>query len=69
MRFYDIDLENQIQKGYALQKIDETIKFSSLVYRLKDLKTEGGRHVYGVEYGLKCLFLQFYYDVSDQQLE
>ena len=34
-----------------------------------DMKKEVGRHGYGLDVGLKCVFLQFLYDLSDRELE
>ena len=48
MSFYDFDLENQIAGQHILWEIKQRIRFSSLVYRLKDLKTEVGRNGYGL---------------------
>ena len=44
MSFYDFDLEKQIAGQHILWEIKQRIRFSSLVYRLKDLKTEVGRN-------------------------
>ena len=67
--FLDIDLTEQVTGKHELWDIEKTVNFSALVYRLKDLETEIGRHGYGLDVGLKCLFLQFMYDLSDRQLE
>ncbi len=69
MAFYDIDLKEQVEKKHELWDINETVNISSLSYRLKELETEIGRHGYGVAVGLKCMFLQFLYDLSDRELE
>ena len=69
MSFYDVDLEKQIAGKHILWDIEKLIRFSSLVYRLKDLKTDVGRTGYGVECGLRCMYMQFHYDLSDRQLE
>lgn len=69
MSFYDTDLDNQIESTHILRKINNTVDFSSLLYRLKDIVSELGRSGYGVDRGLKCLFLQFMYDHSDRQME
>jgi len=39
------------------------------VYRIKGCASQLGRHGYGLEVALKCLFLQFYYDQSDRERE
>jgi IS5 family transposase len=69
MAFYDFDLKDQVEKKHELWNINETVNFSSVVYRLKDMEKEVGRHGYGLDVGLKCVFLQFLYDLSDRELE
>jgi IS5 family transposase len=69
MAFLDIDLTEQVTGKHELWDIEKTVNFSALVYRLKELETEIGRHGYGLDVGLKCLFLHFMYDLSDRQLE
>lgn len=39
------------------------------VYRLKDLEKQLGRSGYGLDVGLKCMYLQFHYDLSDREME
>ena len=55
--------------NHALWDINETVNLTSLLYLLKDLGKEVGRHEYGLDVGLRCLFLQFLYDRSDRQME
>ena len=69
MAFIDMDLREQVSGKHELWDIDKTINLSALSYRLKDLGSMVGRHGYGIDVGLKCLFLQFLYDLSDRQLE
>lgn len=69
MSFADCDLDKIVGKKHPLRKIKELLSFKSLVYRIKDCASELGRSGYGLEVALKCLFLQFYYDLSDRQLE
>ena len=69
MTFYDIKAEEKIAGQHELWDIEKTIGFSSLRYRVKDLETTVGRHGYRIDCGLRSLFLQFYYDLSDRQLE
>lgn len=68
MAFLDMDLSDQVRE-HKLYKIQQTVDLTSLVYRLKDLEHEVGRHGYGLDVGLKSLFLQFFYDLSDRELE
>jgi transposase, IS5 family len=69
MAFYDIDLKDQVSNKHELWEIEKVIKFSSLVYRLKDLETQLGKSGYGMDVGLRSLYLQFHYDLSDRELE
>ena len=69
MAFLDMDVTEQVAGKHELWKINNTVNISSLAYRFKDIASEVGRHGYGVDVGLKCLFLQFMYDLSDRRLE
>ena len=69
MAFYDYDLAEQVKGKHELSKIEEVVGFSGLVYRFKDLANSVGRQGYGVEVGIKALYLQFHYDLSDRELE
>lgn len=69
MAFLDMDLTEQVSGKHELWDIANTVNLSALAYRLKDLESMVGRHGYGVDVGLKCLFLQFMYDLSDRELE
>lgn len=62
MAFLDMDLTEQVTGKHELWDISNTVNFSALVYRLKGLESEVGRHGYGLDVGLKCLFLQFMHD-------
>ena len=55
MAFLDMDLSDQVRQ-HKLYKIQQTVDLTSLVYRLKDLEHEVGRHGYGLDVGLKSLF-------------
>ena len=65
----DMDLREQVSGKHELWDIDKTINLSALSYRLKDLESMVGRHGHGIDVGLKCMFLQFLYDLSGRQLE
>lgn len=69
MSFYDIDLKDQVANRHELWRIEEVIRFSSLMYRFKDLETGVGRNGFGIDVGIKSLYLQFHYDLSDRELE
>ena len=69
MLIYQYDLEKIVRKDHPLRKVVEVINFKHLANRFwRALKTVG-RRGYGLEIGIKCVFLQFYYDLSDRQLE
>ena len=70
MAFYDYDLSEQVKAGkHELCDIERIVRFSSLMYRFKELETSVGRSGYGIEVGIKALYLQFHYDLSDRELE
>lgn len=69
MAFYEIDLEEQVKGKHELWDIAQVVDLSRLTYRLKDLENSVGRSGYGLDVGLKCLYLQFHYDLSDRQME
>lgn len=69
MSFMYYDLEPLVPADHQLRKINELVDFSALAYRIKDCASDAGRHGYGLEVAIKCLFLQFYYDRSDRQFE
>jgi IS5 family transposase len=69
MLFGNYDLEKIVRKDHPLRKVTQVINFKHLANRFwRALKTLG-RNGYGLEVGIKCVFLQFYYDLSDRQLE
>jgi IS5 family transposase len=69
MLIYTYDLEKIVRQDHPLRRIAEVINFTHLSNRFwRALKTLG-RRGYGLDVGIKCLFLQFYYDLSDRQLE
>jgi len=69
MTFWNYDLDEIVEEDHDLKKINNLISFPKMVYRIKDCTSELGRSGYGLEVALKCLFLQFFYDVSDRKLE
>lgn len=69
MTFYDFDLIEHVKGKHALWDIEQVVGFSSLLYRFKDLEVGVGRSGYGIDVGIKCLYLQFHYDLSDRELE
>ena len=69
MSFYDMDLESQIAGKHELYEIERIVGFSKMVYRFKSLEKNLGRSGYGVLAGIKAIYLQFHYDLSDRELE
>lgn len=69
MSFMEYDLSKVIKEDHPLWQSSRLISFESLAYRIKDCANETGRKGYGLVVALKCLFLQFYYDLSDRELE
>jgi len=69
MTIFHYDLDKIVEGTHPLKKVAKLISFKSMMYRIKDVETSLGRTGYGLEVGLKCLFLQFFYDMSDRQAE
>ncbi len=69
MTIFHYDLNKIVRDDHELRKINKLISFSSLVYRIAKEKTNLGRTGYGLEVALRCIFLQFQYDLSDRALE
>jgi IS5 family transposase len=69
MTFMDYDINILVREKHILRKIEKTVPFSKIAESFSDLNTRVGRKGHGVEVGLKCLFLQFHFDLSDRQLE
>jgi len=63
------DLDAIVRPDQELRKVNETVDFTKIARKYIELKTEVGRKGYGLDIGIKCLFLQFYYDLSDRELE
>ena len=64
-----IMLESIIKKDHVLFKVNQVVSLENMAYRIKDLETKVGRKGYGLKVALGCLLLQFYYDLSDRELE
>lgn len=69
MFFGKYDLDKIVDINHPLRKVKQTVSFEIMAEGFKELANETGRKGYGVDTGIKCLFLQFYYDLSDRQLE
>lgn len=69
MLFGKYDLDKIVDSKHSLRKIHTLVSFSSIASEFSELSSNSGRKGYGVDVGIKCLFLQFYYDLSDRQME
>ena len=69
MNFMRYEMEDLVCSGHRLRKVKKMINFSIIANTFSDLETTVGRKGYGVEVGIKCLFLQFFYDLSDREFE
>lgn len=69
MTFWHYDLNEIVRENHPLRKIKECVPFEKLAYRIKECASEVGRKGYGLNVAVKCLFLQFYADLSDRQME
>lgn len=67
--FWNYDLNKLVRADHALRRIDTLVSFAAMAAGFGDLHTEVGRQGYGVEAGIRCLFVQFYYDLSDRETE
>ena len=69
MLFGNYDLNKLVRIDHPLREVEKVINFRHLATRFwKVLKTLG-RRGYGLDVGIKCLFLQFAYDLSDREME
>lgn len=67
--FMKYDLEKLVSGNHPLRKVLSIISFDGIAEGFKELLKDTGRKGYGVVFGIKCLFLQFFYDLSDRQME
>jgi len=69
MLFGNYDLEKIVRLNHPLREVAKVINFRQLAKRdWKSLKPLG-RRGYGLDVGIKSLFLQFAYDLSDREME
>ena len=69
MRIFKYDLNTLVRTDHELSKVAVVVDFGKIARKYIELKTELGRKGYGLAVGIKCLFLQFYYDLSDRAME
>lgn len=67
--FMKYDLEKIVGNDHCLRKVSVVVSFGAIAEGFRELFKETGRKGYGVEVGIKTLFLQFFYDLSDRELE
>lgn len=69
MTFLKYDLDLLVRPDHKLRRVNDLVSFIIISKRFSNLAKKLGRNGYGIEIGIKCLFLQFFYDLSDRQLE
>jgi IS5 family transposase len=69
MLFYNYDLEKIVRQDHPLRKVAKEINFQHLASRFWKKLKPLGRRGYGLDVGIKCLFLKCSYDLSDRELE
>ena len=69
MLIFSYDLEKIVSADHELRKIASVVDFVKIARKFVELKTTVGRKGYGLDVGIKCVFLQFFYDLSDREME
>ena len=69
MNFMNIQIESLVRQNHELRKINKLVSWAEIAKGFVELKSECGRLGYGVECGIRSLFVQFYYDLSDREME
>jgi len=64
-----ISLDMLVPKNHIYRKISEILNFNKLTKHLKAIEREDGYVGYGIQRLFKVIFLQFFEDLSDRQLE
>lgn len=67
--FWNYDLNKIVKEDHPLRKVNEIVSFGVIAESFNELAKETGRPGYGVETGIRSLFLQFDYDLSDREME
>ncbi len=68
MLFGHYDLEKIVSQDHPLRKVAGVVKFHRLALKFSNLLKTLGRRGYGLDVGIKCIFLQFFYDLSDREM-
>jgi IS5 family transposase len=69
MLIFTYDLEKIVSADHELRKVAQAVDFVKIARKFIELTSALGRRGYGLDVGIKCLFLQFYYDLSDREME
>ena len=69
MFFVNYDLEKMVPEDHALRTIRERFPAQEIAEKREEWKKSLGREGYGMEVGLRALFLQFWGDFSDREME
>ncbi len=69
MLIFTYDLEKIVSLDHELRKVAKVVDFVKIARKFVELTSTLGRRGYGLDVGIKCLFLQFFYDLSDRELE
>ena len=69
MTIFKYDLAKLVRTDHELRKIAGVVDFGKIARKYVELRTVVGRKGYGLDVGIKCIFLQFYYDLSDREME
>lgn len=64
-----VSLDSLVPKEHPYRRFDTLISFSELSRPYQNLYSIKGRKEKGVEFGLRCLVLQFTEDLSDREME
>lgn len=69
MLFNHYDLETMVPEDHVLRQFKEWLQVAGVADDFEELKRSLGREGYGYEAGLRALFLQFWGDYSDREME
>jgi len=69
MTFFSYDLDKIVRADHVLRQVKKLINFVEVVRHFEKYSNEIGRRGYGLEIGIKVLFLQYFYDLSDREVE
>lgn len=69
MLIFTYDLEKIVSADHELRKVAHVVDFIKIARKFIELTSTLGRRGYGLDVGIKCLFLQFFYDLSDREME